>query len=327
MDDRMRLPIDPGQSRRGVARRRFPAFRHLALTALIGLGAALALPVQPASAQVQVIVNGDPITAYDIEQRSRLIQLSTRKAPSRKEVVDELIDEKLKLSVARLYKMDISESDVENSFSGMAQRMRATPQQFAQQLTQAGIHVPSFKLKLKADIGWQHIIRGKFREMFQFNEKDILAAIDKKGDEKDIGYEYILRPVLFIVPRGAAQGTVEARRREAEALRSRFQSCEESLPFARALNDVAVREQIIRNSADLSPQLREILANVGVGKLTPPETTPNGIEMFALCGKRENTVETPGKRQARDELMNEKFQAQTRRYLKELRSKAMIEYK
>ena len=56
------------------------------------------LPATTARAQqVVVIVNGDPITALDIEQRTKLTQLSTHKAPPRQEVLEELIDEKLKI--------------------------------------------------------------------------------------------------------------------------------------------------------------------------------------------------------------------------------------
>jgi len=42
-------------------------------------------------------VNGEPITNYDIEQRIKLTQLSTQKASSRQEVIDELINEKVKI--------------------------------------------------------------------------------------------------------------------------------------------------------------------------------------------------------------------------------------
>ena len=55
----------------------------------------------PAQAQVVAIVNGEPITALDIRQRTRLIQLSTQKTPSRQEVLDELIDDKLKVQLAQ----------------------------------------------------------------------------------------------------------------------------------------------------------------------------------------------------------------------------------
>ena len=52
-----------------------------------------------------------------------------------------------------------------------------------------------------------------------------------------------MSPVVFIVPRGSPDAAYEARKREAEALRARFQNCSEGIPFARALRDVAVRDR------------------------------------------------------------------------------------
>ena len=49
--------------------------------------------------------------------------------------------------------------------------------------------------------------------------------------------------------------------------------------------------------------------------------------MFALCSKKQTTADTPGKRKVRQEMFNEKFQKQAKRYLDDLRRAAMIEYK
>jgi peptidyl-prolyl cis-trans isomerase SurA len=49
--------------------------------------------------------------------------------------------------------------------------------------------------------------------------------------------------------------------------------------------------------------------------------------MFALCTKKETKADTPGKKQMRDEIVQQKFGAQAKRYLAELRRGAMIEYK
>src|ERR1700757_4385750 len=58
----------------------------------------LSLGAPPLHAQsVAVMVNGEPITDYDIEQRSKLLFLSTHKKPTRQEVIDELIDDKVKI--------------------------------------------------------------------------------------------------------------------------------------------------------------------------------------------------------------------------------------
>ncbi len=63
----------------------------------------------PVRAQtVVVMVNGEPITNYDIEQRSKLTFLSNHKPPVRQDVINELIDEKVKIKEAKKYTVDPS---------------------------------------------------------------------------------------------------------------------------------------------------------------------------------------------------------------------------
>ena len=119
----------------------------------------------------------------------------------------------------------------------------------------------------------------------------------------------------------------EARKRDADALRARFQSCSEGIPFARALREVAVRDQVSKFSADLPQQLRDILDGTAVGHLTPPETTAEGVQMFAVCDKKETKSDTPEMREIRDQIFQQKFGAQAKRYLDNLRRGALIEYK
>jgi len=93
------------------------------------------------------------------------------------------------------------------------------------------------------------------------------------------------------------------------------------------LREVAVRDPMIKFSADLPSAQRDILDRTDVGHLSPPEQTSGGIQMFALCTKKETKADTPGKKQMRDEIVQQKFGAQAKRYLAELRRGAMIEYK
>jgi peptidyl-prolyl cis-trans isomerase SurA len=284
----------------------------------------------PARAQqVAALVNGDPITALDIAQRMRLMELATRKPPSRKDALDELIDQQLKLQVARQYRMEITDKDVDNAFANMARRAGASPQQFGQSLGQAGIRVESLKARIKADIGWTQLIRGKFPSALNVGESDITTALQsRKPGEKNADaalYQYTLRPILFIVPRGSSAAAFEARKRDAEGLRTRFQNCEEGVTFARALSDVAVRDQIVRASGDLGDQQRAVLDSTAIGRLTPPEITQQGVETFAVCGKDPVQGDTVAKRQVRETLLQERYDAQAKRYLQELRRSAMIE--
>jgi len=300
--------------------------RNLLIAAILLFGLS-ALATAARAQQVVVIVNGEPITALDIEQRSKLNQLSTHKTPTRQEVLDELINEKLKVREAKKLGFEIPSSEVDTAYASVASRMRLTPEQLTEQLAKSGVNASTLKARLKADMTWPQLVRGRYQASLQIGDKDILTAMESKSNDS-VGYDYTLRPILFLVPTGSAEAFVEGRKREAEALRGRFQGCETGIAFARALKDVAVRDQVVRSSADIPAELRKVLDGVEVGRLTAPEVTKFGIEMFAICAKKESTADnSPIRRQVRDSIMAERFEQRSKQYLQELRRGAMLEYK
>ncbi|MPZ57517.1 MAG: peptidylprolyl isomerase [Rhizobiales bacterium] len=279
--------------------------------------------------QVIAVVNGVPITSYDVDQRMRLNQLSTNKSPSRNEVLEDLINDRVKLNEAKRFGIEASNADVENAFASMASRMGVKPEQLVQGLSGRGLNVETLKSRIRADLAWGNLVRGRYQATLQVGEGDIHAMLGPPSEnQKDaVGHVYTLRPILFIVPQGSPPSAFEARRREADALRSRFNSCEQGVTFARELRDVAVRDTIIRSSANLPAPLRTMLNSLEIGKLTSPDTTAQGIELFALCGKEVTRAETPRKQEARQEIFAKRFDAQSKRYLERVRRSAMIEYK
>jgi peptidyl-prolyl cis-trans isomerase SurA len=275
---------------------------------------------------VVVFVNGEPVTAIDVEQRAKFIQLSTKKAPPRQEVVDQLIDEKLKVREAKRWGIQASDAEVNSSFNVMAGRMRLTSDQLTQSLATAGINSNTLKARIRADLVWQQLVRSRYQSRLQLSDRDVMSVLEAKSEPADVvSYEYILRPILLLVPPGSPVSVYEGRRREADALRGRFRGCRESLPGLRAARDVAVRDQIIRNSGDLPAELRKILDSIPVGQVTPPEITRHGIEMFAICSKNESKADSPTKRQVRDEMFAKAFERESERYLQRLRREALIE--
>ena len=303
----------------GIRRRAFP-LAALAIAAM--LASAL-----PAHAQVVAIVGGEPITEVDIQQRTRLLELSTQKKPPRQEVLDDLIDDKLKVQLSKRYIAEVPKRDIETTFANMARRAGMTPAQFAKSTSSQGVSPEAIKARIHADFVWGQIVRGKFQGSLQVGDKEVEVKMQGTSNQDPINYEYKLRPVLFLVPRGAAPAAFEARKKDAEALRARFQSCEEGLRSAMALPDVAVRDTITRQAADIGEAQRKILNETAVGRLTPPDITPQGVEVFAVCSRTTATGDTPAKRKVRDEMFNERYQALSKKFLKELRSQALIEYK
>ena len=295
----------------------------MALTLLAGLWS-------PTHAQqVACMINGDPITNFDIEQRSKLMMLSTHKMPDRQQVLNELIDEKVKLREGKKFSIDPSASDVEQSYAGMSGRMRITADQLTKSLESQGIRPDTLKARIKADMVWSNLVRGRYKESLQIGEKDIEEKVKEQGVEQTPdapGFEYKMQPIILVVPRGSAQDIIDARKKEAEALRARIQTCIEANAFFKSMQNAAIRESVTKTSADIPASLREILDNTPIGHLTPPEITKQGVEMVVLCARDPTKVDTPKKREIREKMFNEKFEAKSKSYLREIRGAAMIEY-
>jgi peptidyl-prolyl cis-trans isomerase SurA len=279
--------------------------------------------------EVAVFVDGQPITSLDIEQRSKFMEMSSHKVPTRQDVIDSLVNEILELREAKRYGIDPTTSDVNDAFTNIATNMGADAAKLTQMLTSGGASAETLKQRLRAQMAWASLVRGRYKASLEIADSDVEAQLQlHKPDEKNqVGYEYIMNPILFVVPHGSPDAVFEARKRDADALRARFTTCAEGIPFARALPEVAVRDPVNKSSADLQQELRDILDKTEVGHLTPPEQTTEGVQMFAVCSKKESKSDSPGLKQMRDEMFDKKFGAKAKRYLADLRRQAMIEYK
>jgi len=298
------------------------ACRRLVAAAIVVAAASVAASAQ----NVVVIVNGEPVTAIDVEQRIKFAQMSGHK-PTREEVINELIDEKLKVREGKRFGIELTDAEVDSMFARIGGG-RATADQVAQNLLKSGVNPSTVKSRIRADNVWSHLVRGRYKESLQVPEKEVELALESNAAAEDnISFDYVMRPILLLVPPGAQPGVFDVRRKEAEALRARFKNCEEGISAARALRDTAIRDQVVRSSGDLSPDLRKLLDAVPVGQLTAPEVTRHGVEMYAICGKRESKADTPMKRKKREQIASERFEKQSKAYLARLRKEALIERK
>jgi peptidyl-prolyl cis-trans isomerase SurA len=293
------------------------------LAALVVLACA-AIPAAQAQS-VAAMVNGEPITSFDIEQRSKLTALSSHKTPSRKDVLQDLIDEKLKVREGKRYGVDPSATEIDSAFASMASRMNLSGDALTKSLASRGIRPNTLKSRIRADMVWSSLLRGRFGQSLMVGEKTVESAIQLNDSNKDAdSFQYVMRPLVLLVPRGSNPA---ARRAEAEALRGRIRSCEDAIRAFRAIRNAAVRAPVTRTSAELPPPLRAILDKLPVGQLTPPEITKHGIEMAALCERKATVADSPEKRAIRDKLVAEKYDAKSKSYLETLRKQALIEYR
>ncbi|MCB1507398.1 MAG: peptidylprolyl isomerase [Hyphomicrobiaceae bacterium] len=296
---------------------------------------ALVMPGVP-SAEAQTIyaaikVNDATITNFDIDARVRLLRLQgARGGDAQRRAEDELIDEALQRQEAARLSIGVDPEQVQGAFNAIAQRLNLSPAQLRQGLRQAGVSPQTLIDRLESQLLWNQVIQARFRATVRVREEDVVAAMiersgaAREGAEEPTVTEYQLQSIVFVVPEGASDAVRAQRRREATALRSRFQSCAASLDLVRQLRDVAVREPVRRFSTDVSGQLRDTLAETPNGRLTPPIDTQEGVEVIAVCDKREVRGPAAAQREVQGELMSEEGELMARGYIRDLRASATI---
>jgi peptidyl-prolyl cis-trans isomerase SurA len=178
-------------------------------------------------------------------------------------------------------------------------------------------------------MAWGQVVRARFRATVDVTEQDVTAALSDREPtaEEATAFEYRLQPILFVLPAGASASAEAQRRNEANAFREAFQGCDQSLQQAAGMTDVVVRPQTRREEGQMSEAQREAFAKIEVGSTTEPERIAEGLQIIAICAKNAIAGQTEAAVEVRQEISSERGQLLARRYLRDLRSDAVIEYR
>jgi peptidyl-prolyl cis-trans isomerase SurA len=294
---------------------------------LIGF-AASSIFSSPAAAQVAALVNGEPVTAVDVTQRIKLLELMSHKKSSRPDALEELVNEKIKLQQAKRQNIEVPDSQIDRTLTGMAQRSNRKLPDFLESLSKAGADVPRFKTRLRAEIAWRQVLEQTSPGSFQVRDADLVAILTARGEQAQTkATQFSLQQIVLVVPRGAPEAVRAGRIKEAEALRSRFTNCEAGVPMAREIREVVIKDPVVRTSTDLGTQYRKLLDSTADGRMTPPEITTTGIEVVAVCSRREIIADISSRREFREELLTRRVSDFEKSYLDRLRKQSIIEYR
>jgi peptidyl-prolyl cis-trans isomerase SurA len=315
----MHIPVYLGHVGR-MAGLRLPTI----LTAMM-LFASMLLVSAPASAQAVVaLVNNSPVTSFDVEQRIRIASLIERRRLDRKSAMQELVDDQVKLIEARRIGYRVTEEGVETEFTKLAKGNRLSDREFEAVLQRAGIQPTALRAKIRADLAWSILLRDRARRGSQITNSELESEVEARRRKDGVITEFVLRPVVFIVARGASPAS---RMAAANNVRARFNSCETGFDELRTLPDVAIRAPITRTSADLSPQLKQLFERTPVDRMTPPAPSSEGIELIAVCSKKERDNPSSQRANVAVDLSERKIMENAKSYLETLRTKVDIRYR
>jgi peptidyl-prolyl cis-trans isomerase SurA len=264
---------------------------------LISAGAALVIAASPASmallttpaaaSEIKVIVNNVPITSYDIQRRAAFMKLQRRSGNLNQLAQDELIDQALRASEAQRLGVKVTDEQVDAAYNNFAKSNKMTTKQLDGIMNQSGVTKSHFKEFIRSQMSWNQALSARSRrDSGTMTEQDVVRRMLQKGGAKPTATEYMLQQVIFVVP-ASERGNMAKRKREAEAMRARFNGCDTSREFAKGLIDVTVKDLGRKLAPELPADWAEQIKNTKVGGATGVRETSMGVEFIGICSSRE----------------------------------------
>lgn len=391
------MTLAPKYERRRPAALRYAHSLVLIAVAAVGMPAALAQQTAKAapdsasssstSQSIVVLVNDEPITGYEIDQRMRLaflgaselqqrlqvklkspkindqfkafaikrlkdnppktedeqqsrikelqqqFVLSLRKEVeadfrpvARKKATDELIEERLKLQEAKRLSAVASNEDVDRVISGMAERNKMTPKEFAEHVAKMGANIAAMRERIKASLSWSDVVRRRFgHQIASIGGRDIdrLAAELTGEDEVELHIHRILLPLAA----KSDQSQMVQRLSDAERLRNQFGDCQQTRRLASAVAGARFDDLGERKPGTIPEPTRSLLMNASDNQMIPATVGDGGVELWAVCGRKTIKAEEQKRKTAESDLRQKEFEILSQKHLKDLRQDAHIEYR
>lgn len=303
--------------------------KTLLLTA--GLALAIGFTALPHGAMAQTseiryVVNNTPITSYDIQRRAAFLQLQ-RRGGGQEAAAQELIDQTLRRAEIQRLNIRVSDDDVAQAYQRFASSNNMSVAQMDQIMAQTGVTKQHFLDFIRSQMGWGQALQARARhDQTRMSEQDVVQRMLEQGGDKPSATEYTLQQVIFVVPPAERGARLATRRREAEAMRARFQGCDTTREFARGLIDVTVRDLGRVIEPQLPPEWADPVKSTRAGAATAVRDTERGVEFIGICNAREVSDDTVAQAvfEAENLGSSEDSDALSKTYTEELRGRAQI---
>jgi len=309
-----------------------------ALLIAILVGGIAAVIAQEVS--IKILVNVEPISDSDSDQRVRFLAITTQQQPSpalKKQAADMLIDERLQIQEGRKVSVAPVEEDMTAILSDMAQKNNLNVEGLATALGKAGVNIKTLKDRIRAQLVWQATVQKKFRHDIQIADADVdqalasgAAAGGGAAAEGGAAPAAVAEPALqlrqikYALPTGADQRVIAGQLAAAESMRARFKSCADLANGVQGANVTTLQDY---KTASLAQPARLLVTNAKVGQMTPPTITQAAVELYAVCGKRSAAGDSTAREQAQRQLMSQEMGLRAERLLRDVRAEAFIEYR
>lgn len=245
-------------------------------------------------------VNGEIITATDIEQRMALIRIANNNIELppeevtrlRNQVFSNLIDEKLQIQEAKAAKIDIDENIVNEQFARLAARFKQTPDQFTQYLASKNSSAAAVKQQIRGEYAWDRLLSRNIQSTTNVSTEEVEAIVKQMNETKGQDELHIGEIYLSATPENEA-AIVENARKIIQALQAGGSFAAYARQFSEASTAVVGGDLGWVKPGQLPASMAEAALQMSPGQLVGPIQVPGGVSIMVMIDRRQVLTADP----------------------------------
>ena len=280
--------------------------------------------------KIYALVNGEVITSSDMQSRINAFILMTgipynqqTKAMITGKVLQSAIDEKLKIQEAEKNKIKISQKEIDKALRKFEQNNNMPAGQLKKVLNEAKVSVKVWSTQIEADLAWQKLIAQKGYNEVNIGESDINKAL--KEIKKDQSKQKFMVSEIVIDKKDAKDlgQLVENLRHD-----PRFELY--AMQFSQSPSAANGGRLGWISKGKLPAVLENSILKMKDGDVSDPIAFGKDFYIFKMekvFNPALDKSEMPSRQEVKNFLENKKLEEYSNRYIKNLRSRALIEKK
>ena len=322
-----------------------------AASALLALAATVPIQAEILE-QVLVKVNGDIISKTEFETRQVAalrnrpefanatpsdLELQKAIAEATPDLILDAVDELLLIQRGRELGFALGDAQFNQIVANIKESNNLQDDaKFQEALKAEGMTMADLRRNLERQMLVTQVQRQDLMAKLSVSEEEARAYYDQHRQEFTTPSEVTLREIFLEVPtseKGVNVAQDEEVRAKAEEVRKRLIAGE---PFPRLAGDVSTAASKANGgligpirSAELAPQLQELLGKMKVGDITEVLRTPRGYQILKLESRTETRIRSfeDARTDIADKVMEQKLEGERQKYLDRLREQATITFR
>ncbi|MCC7320448.1 MAG: peptidylprolyl isomerase [Rubellimicrobium sp.] len=259
-----------------------------ALVVAGGMAFGTAAPAQQGLFAPVITVNDRAVTAFEIDQRIRLLEAFRTPGDLERLARTQLVDERLKQLALERAGVRLTDESLARAMEDFAGRASLPLDQFLGVLAQTGVAEETLRDYVRINITWRDYVRSRFNPRVNVTETDIDLALAQMGRSSG-GVEVLLSEIIIPAPpREAARVNALATQISRSTSFAAFEAA------ARQYSALPSREAGGRIDwvalSNLPAALHPVILGLARGQVTPPIPIEGAVALFQMRAVREGAL-------------------------------------